>query len=821
MKTITKIALSNNLKNRTRSILIMIAICLMTMLLTIVSSLGSDNIRSGKEDALKYGGSNYGAYNFVNSAQLQEVKKRDEIADIGIICYAGILKGDDESNFYSMDEAALAMLPLPRPDTQDGFLEEGSFPINQYDIAAGRAFFISQGYDDAEIGDTVSLEYRPGLTEKYTRQDFIISGFLYEPEGYVPGNPHDVYCSFSFVDSQIAKEEQSYSVLFTLDDSLRVTMNNVESVSVDIAESCGIDFTSVKMNSSYLEAILIPSYETIAVFGVLILVIVLLSVITIYNIYQVGIAQKIQEYGKIKALGATKKQMKQLIFREGMILAALSLPVGLILGFYVAQSGMDGLTNQINLLWDVNETQSSLFSFPVMIVSACISLFAVILALLKPMRIVSKISPIEATRYLDHATKKNQGSRRGKKNVSVFSIATANIAGNKKAAMRTILTMGLSCLLFVTISNYVGNIDVEYEARKTIPHGQFELLLDYPWNWDEAYQENNLDYLLKDNPLSEILMEQIKSIPGVKAVSTRELVVVNLNGAMETASIVNKYDFENMLSKCEESIGVTDYDEAVKNGNIFYAMYNGSFGIGIQEGEYSLNDPISMELDNGTEKLNYEGCVAGGIASYYVFGQWIIPEEVYQTMQPESKSYGHIWIDCEENDLAAVEHDVEKLTRDTSNVFFTSYHEVVEEVEFVRRIGVMIYYFFMAVVGLIGFMNLSNTIIINVTTKKQEYGVLQALGMTNRQLNAALQLQGLIFTLGTIIVALVVGLPLGYMLFSYARGRDMFGMNLYHVPVIPILLMISVIVVLQIVLSFALSRNLKKETLVERIRYQG
>jgi len=259
----------------------------------------------------------------------------------------------------------------------------------------------------------------------------------------------------------------------------------------------------------------------------------------------------------------------------------------------------------------------------------------------------------------------------------------------------------------------------------------------------------------------------------------------------------------------------------VKNGDIFYAMYSGNFGLGIQEGEYSLNDPISMELDNGTEKLNYEGCVAGGILSDYVNGQWIIPEEVYQTMQPEGKSYGYIWIDCEENDLADVEQDVKKLIEDTSNVIFTSYHEVLEEVEFVRRLGVMIYYFFMTVVGLIGFMNLSNTIIINVTTKKQEYGVLQALGMTNRQLNAALQLQGLIFTLGTIIVALAVGLPLGYMLFLYARDRDMFGMNLYHVPAVPILLMISVIAVLQIVLSFALSCNLKKETLVERIRYQG
>ena len=42
---------------------------------------------------------------------------------------------------------------------------------------------------------------------------------------------------------------------------------------------------------------------------------------------------------------------------------------------------------------------------------------------------------------------------------------------------------------------------------------------------------------------------------------------------------------------------------------------------------------------------------------------------------------------------------------------------------------------FIAVVGLIGFMNMANTMIMNITTKKQEYGVLQAVGMTNKQLN--------------------------------------------------------------------------------------
>ena len=40
-------------------------------------------------------------------------------------------------------------------------------------------------------------------------------------------------------------------------------------------------------------------------------------------------------------------------------------------------------------------------------------------------------------------------------------------------------------------------------------------------------------------------------------------------------------------------------------------------------------------------------------------------------------------------------------------------------------------------------------------------------------------------------------------------------------PLIPILVMILLVGILQIVLSLVLSSNLKKETLVERIRYQG
>lgn len=119
-------------------------------------------------------------------------------------------------------------------------------------------------------------------------------------------------------------------------------------------------------------------------------------------------------------------------------------------------------------------------------------------------------------------------------------MAMANITGNPKRTIGTILTLGLSCALFVIISNYVGNIDTEHEARFSVNHGQFELQLDYSAEYDERYPENNLDTILTDDPLNDSLIEEIKSIPGVTDVMTREIVSVNLNGTRFPAAIVSK-----------------------------------------------------------------------------------------------------------------------------------------------------------------------------------------------------------------------------------------------------------------------------------------
>ena len=566
MKTISRIAYSNDKKNKTRSILIMMAICLTTMLLVIISTVGNGLVRLQKSQAADSYGSNYGLFVSADGSQVKEVNRRAEIDATGIMCTEGIIKGNEKGGFVCMDETARKMLPYIKEYT----LKEGKYPEKMREIAAGRAFFRAMGYDDVKVGDTVTLDYRAGMRSEYKPEEFVVSGILYDRDEYTIEASYVAFGSQEFYDEHVAENDRQYNIYFTLNDSANVSMNNIEPVIKQIATSCGIEEKNVIINDFYLQWVLQPSYETIAVCGILILAIVLFSVVVIYNIFQVGIVNKIQEYGKIKALGATKKQMKQLIFREGMFLTIFSIPVGLLLGFLIAKCGFNWLVEQGNLVstgtgsMGVQNQQVPLFSLPVILLCIFVSFLTVALALRKPMKIVSRISPIEATRYLENAETHKKGKRNGRKNVTVFSMAMANVTGNPKRTIGTILTMGFSCVLFVIISNYVGNIDTEHEARFSVNHGQFELQLDYSAEYDERYPENNLDTILTDDPLNDSLIEEIKSIPGVTDVMTRKIVSVNLNGTRFPAAVVSKKDFDFMRQ--DGDIGSMDYEQAVKNG---------------------------------------------------------------------------------------------------------------------------------------------------------------------------------------------------------------------------------------------------------------
>lgn len=70
---------------------------------------------------------------------------------------------------------------------------------------------------------------------------------------------------------------------------------------------------------------------------VVIVMVVLAGILTIYSIYYVSMIPKVQEYGKLKAIGSTKRQIRQMVFREGMLVTAFALPVGLLISSFLSR----------------------------------------------------------------------------------------------------------------------------------------------------------------------------------------------------------------------------------------------------------------------------------------------------------------------------------------------------------------------------------------------------------------------------------------------------------------------------------------------------
>ncbi len=782
----------------------MVSIFLTTILLTVICTFGYGIVKMEKENAEQNYGSDYGIFKSVSTAQLKEIGRHGEFSKIGVTALAGDADCDAVYGLFMADENYRDMSNLA------DMLAEGRFPEKENEIAAQKEFFEAVGYGDVKTGDTVTFPYRADLKHTFEPVEFTISGFIEVPDMGMEQTVFSAYVSESFYETQFAEDERKYSVSFRLSQDIPITYDSAEEVIQEIAAGCGIEKRNVSINGRYLLFTLEPGTETLTVCTVTAAGVILFSVMVIYNIFQVGIVRNIREYGKIRALGATKKQMKHLIFQEGMFLAACSIPPGILAGYVSAWAGFRWLAAQGAAMGE-KTASVHIFSPACLLLAAGMAFLTMLLALHRPMKIAGSVSPVEALRYMENTKGRKAGIRKGKKNMSVWSLAAANISADRRRTLMTVLTMGLSCVLFVVIANTVGNMDPEYDARNFVEKGQFQIELNYSMG-DEAYPENNLDSVLKNNPLNDEFVQKIQEINGVTQVQTRNILLAEVDGRMEEAEVLNEADFE-LRKQSGGLTGRAEYADSKEQDIIYYGWSHF-----LEDYGYTLGQDVTMKLENGKDSGSVNGKLAASFGSSGT--SWVITEEMYHRLNLNGDSPGWLWVDCSEEDAAAVRSELETLLSDMEHVEMTAFSDMLSRSQSGVRMIKIICYLFMAVTGMIGFMNLANTMIISIVTKKQEYGILQAVGMTNKQLYKSLQIQGFLFSAGTVAVAVTAGLPAGYGLFRYAKEYAVFGINTYHVPVAELACMIAVLILMQVLLSYFLSRNLKKESLVERIRYE-
>ncbi len=105
----------------------------------------------------------------------------------------------------------------------------------------------------------------------------------------------------------------------------------------------GKDFGEFK--NVYTLLLMIPA-------AILAFLIIAMSVTVISNVFRMSADERVAQFGTLKCVGATKKQIYQTIMYECLLLCIVSVPLGIILGYLLSFAGI-GIANRAswNYTW--------------------------------------------------------------------------------------------------------------------------------------------------------------------------------------------------------------------------------------------------------------------------------------------------------------------------------------------------------------------------------------------------------------------------------------------------------------------------------------
>ena len=365
-----------------------------------------------------------------------------------------------------------------------GNLIEGRAPQNGNEISAPKAFFERIGVEPS-VGNRFTLSFRPGGEGLVQTREFVICGILSGTD-YSKLDISDAHIAYSAEISESLIREYFPEDQRTYYANLRVygesdrNYDEIRDVIGGIAADIGCDENSITFNNDYLYVMTDPGSEMTAIVAFITLLIVLFSGLVIYSIYYVTVITDVREIGKLKALGATGKQIRKMLLTEGIIVSAFALPPGMLIGYLIPRVFLPLIFGKLSDTFapDVSVEHLQMLSPVVILLVIAAVLLTVVISLLRPMQMASKISPIEAIRYQESKVPSKMKGSKKHRPVTPGRLTAANLRRNKKRTVVTMVTMGLSCVLFLSFAAMLNSARAEDIARREVPEGDFRLYLD-------------------------------------------------------------------------------------------------------------------------------------------------------------------------------------------------------------------------------------------------------------------------------------------------------------------------------------------------------
>ncbi|HFK1808660.1 FtsX-like permease family protein [Bacillus cereus] len=293
-----------------------------------------------------------------------------------------------------------------------------------------------------------------------------------------------------------------------------------------------------------------PGYNNsiMATLIITISIVVIATIVVIYNAFQISVVERTRQFGLLRSIGATRKQIRQIVLREATFLAVIAIPIGIICSLIALAS----LQFTFSLLME-NSKAVSIFhvDWNILLISSIITLLSVIASSLYPAYFAGKISPLLAISSRLSIKKeqiKKQKNSMVKKPLSIpLSMAMKNVKRNKNRYTITILSIIISSVLFITFSYLMSVAFASKSFDKLSVKSDITIKI----------VGNNPDHLAE----SEQVLHQLKSLENISKVYEKKENSFETKLKDVTQSSATVKEIENTIGKSYTITIVNNYQE--------------------------------------------------------------------------------------------------------------------------------------------------------------------------------------------------------------------------------------------------------------------
>lgn len=581
--------------------------------------------------------------------------------------------------------------------------------------------------------------------------------------------------------------------------------------------------------------------STVASLGIVVAIvcgiIVFTSVFCIKNSFDISITEKIRQYGMLRSIGATKKQIRKNVFYEASILGAIGIPLGIIFGFlasFVLIAISNGLL--INMLIE-NVKLKFYFSWSSVIIAILLGILTIYLSAFRSARRAAKISPIESIRNSGNIKIKNKKVKGSKIIYKIFgmggNISYKNLKRNKKRYRTTVISIAVSVLIFVSLSSFMSmafssvekelnmrdyNLSVQvlstksketkelaYEKAKTL--GNLDIVENYTIHRSTGFNLSNPKYNQEYVKLLSLNEEETKSgYTNICALGEEQYqkyitsLGLKYEDVKEKGIFISCVEFARVENGKSKTYRMKELN--YQKGDVLHGVVGNSIS-----SEDESEEEMSVEIACATEQRPF------GFKNYGYRNMLIVSDELFE--KNCSTDYIEIYykttdanrlqdmVEEEYKDMECYTNNIAENTKEMSNLF--------------TIIGIFLYGF-ITVISLIGITNIFNTITTSVQLRKQEFAMLKSIGITTKEFNKMISLESIFMGVKSLIVGIAIGIGLSYLMYHYFAEYD--GLP-YRLPLLAIFIcIVAVFLLISLIMKYSVNK-INKQNIIETIRNEN